>query len=269
MGSVYGIGDIHGQYQTLLQLLRQANLVDSAAGWCGGDATLWFLGDLCDRGPESIAVIDLVMTLQQEAPASGGCVAALMGNHEPLLLAAHRFGGDSVDGPGGAFLAAWLRNGGRPEDREHLTPAHLAWLTQLPAMALAGDRLLVHADALSYAAYGDTVASVNAALAAVLASDDRQAWGQLLDAFAERLAFTGEGGEARAVAFLRLYGGSRLIHGHTPIPFLTGEPPAGVTGPLLYAGGRCVDLDAGLYLGAPGFVYRLDAPEEAGTDGVD
>jgi len=29
----------------------------------------------------------------------------------------------------------------------------------------------------------------------------------------------------------------------------------------VYAGGLCVNVDSGMYLGGPGFVYRLPVPE--------
>jgi hypothetical protein len=45
-----------------------------------------------------------------------------------------------------------------------------------------------------------------------------------------------------------------LIHGHTPINKITGEP---ATEALVYAGGLCVNVDGGLYRGGEGFVYQL------------
>ena len=64
---VYIIGDIHGQYQQLLGLLRGAGLVDERLDWAGGAALLWFIGDFFDRGPCGVAAVDLVMRLQAQA----------------------------------------------------------------------------------------------------------------------------------------------------------------------------------------------------------
>ena len=44
------------------------------------------LGDLLDRGAESRKVMDLLMKLQSQAPASGGHVHVVIGNHELMNL---------------------------------------------------------------------------------------------------------------------------------------------------------------------------------------
>jgi len=176
---LYIVGDIHGQYQQLTGLLRDAGLVDDRLAWAGGAAHVWFMGDFFDRGPAGIAAVDLVMRLQSEAPAAGGQVESLLGNHEPLILSAQRFG-ERRTAWGGTFLWDWRRNGGSDEELEQLTPRHIAWLTSLPAMALVGDLLLVHADSTIYSSYGSSIDQVNAAFRALLASDDAAAWDRLV-----------------------------------------------------------------------------------------
>ena len=76
-----------------------------------------------------------------------------------------------------------------------------------------------------------------------------------------REAFLGPHGAARARAFLRQFGGTRIVHGHTPIPLLLSCAPERVREPYVYAHGLCVNVDGGMMLGAPGFVYRVDQPE--------
>jgi len=257
--SIYVIGDIHGQFKKLARLLREAGLVDDALAWAGGKAALWFLGDFFDRGPDGLAVVDLIMRLQAEAAAAGGQVGALLGNHEVLVLAAHRFGEHESTMLSGSFLSAWRRNGGRAKDLIRLTHRHITWITNLPAMALVHDRLLVHADATFYTNYGHSVAMVNWACKAVLQSAEVGTWERLLGDFCEREAFDGQrvDGAGWAAQFLRIFGGRQLIHGHTPIVYVTQTPPKRVTSPLIYAGGLCINLDGGMYLGGPGFVYQL------------
>jgi hypothetical protein len=80
------IGDVHGAYEPLVAILTAAGLIDGELAWAGGDATLLQLGDFTDRGPRVRAVMDLLMRLQAEAPAAGGRVVVLMGNHEALNL---------------------------------------------------------------------------------------------------------------------------------------------------------------------------------------
>jgi hypothetical protein len=204
--ALYIIGDIHGQYEKLIDLLRGADLVDADLAWAGGAARLWLMGDFFDRGPGAIAAVDLVMRLQAEAAAAGGQVASLIGNHEPLILAAQRFG-DLPTGWGGTFRDDWLRNGGDEAALAQLTPARIAWLEGLPAMALVDDLLLIHADSAIYSSYGDTIAAVNQSFRALLQSDDAAAWDRLLEQFSERLAFVDSDAHGAARAAQMLYNG--------------------------------------------------------------
>lgn len=256
-GPLYIIGDIHGQYDKLVGLLRESSLVDDNLRWIGGTARLWFMGDFFDRGPGAIDAIDLVMRLQAEAFATGGQVDSLLGNHEPLILAARRFGETRTE-HSGTFLWSWRRNGGNDGDLARLTPAHIEWLCNLPAMALVDDLLLIHADAAFYSSYGATIAQVNWAFRALLDTDDPAEWDQLLGQFGERHAFADDDGDgaARAAQMLADFGGRQIIHGHTPISYVLRCLPEEVIDPLVYAGGLCVNVDGGMYLDGPGFVYR-------------
>ena len=258
MSAVYVIGDVHGQLEKLRGLLRGVKLIDKTETWSGGDNTLWLMGDLVDHGPDGIGAVELVMRLQQQAARSGGRVQVLVGNHDVLLLAAHRFGARPIPGSEKTCVDYWRENGGQEADLERITPDHVRWLSDLPAMALEGDHLLAHADALLYTRYGQSIAQVNHALTGLLQSDDVVGWDRLLDEFGEHHAFVdGTTGADRARAFLDEFGGRQLVHGHTPITKLTGQPPEAVREPLLYAAGLCLDLDPGMYLGGPGFLYRL------------
>ena len=255
---MYVIGDIHGQIDKATAALREAGLIDGDAGWAGGAATLWFMGDYYDRGPDGIAAIDLVRRLQGEAAAAGGRVGELLGNHDVLMLAAPRFGDAPSGGPGGTFRASWQRNGGEASDLAGLDDDRLAWLRALPAIAREGDGLLAHADATFYQVYGRAISAVNRSIRRILHSDDAADWDLLLDYFSQRRAFQdAEGGPARVQRFLALYGGRRFVHGHTPIGKLNGLRPEAVTGPYTYAGGLAVDVDAGMYMGGRGFVAQL------------
>ncbi len=255
MRSTYVIGDIHGQYDKLVNLLLAAGLADEDLLWAGGRAELWFIGDFFDRGPNGIATIELLMMLQQQAGATGGRVGALLGNHELLVLAAHRFGQRQSGGVSGTFVGDWLRNGGVVQDLARLTAGHITWLASLPAMARTAGRLLLHADATFYRQYGQSVEEVNRAFARLLRSADAAAWDHLLGEFSERESFFVDADEAES--FLKTFGGRQIIHGHTPISHYSQKHPEEVTTPLVYANGLCVNVDGGMYAGGPGFVYRL------------
>jgi hypothetical protein len=262
MPDTWIIGDVHGEYVSLCRILLDAGLLDTDLHWAGQDAHLWCTGDFVDRGPDGIAVLDLVIRLQQEAAASGGQLNAVLGNHDLLLVAAKRFGERPSSGPGGSFIEEWRINGGMSSDLTGLTTAHEAWLTGLPAMALVRDRLLVHADASLYLRYGDSLERVNASVAHLIATADERAWDRLLGHFAGRLAFhhPQPEGTARARQLLETCGGRQIVHGHTPIALMVQRPPEDIATPYVYAGGLCVNVDGGLYLGGAGFAWRI--PDE-------
>jgi len=71
----YVIGDIHGCINTLKKMIQDALHITKAD-------EIFLLGDYIDRGPDSKAVIDYIMLMQE----SGYSVHCLMGNHEKLLL---------------------------------------------------------------------------------------------------------------------------------------------------------------------------------------
>ncbi len=254
---LFVMGDVHGQLKKLVKLLQDAQLIDAAHHWKGGSATLWFMGDFVDRGPDGIAVLDLVIRLQGEAAASGGCVASLLGNHEMLLLAAYRFGRRST-GLGNNFLTRWKRNGGNRKELAGLTHEHLDWMAHLPAMALVDDYLLMHADAPLYIKAGRSVDEVNAAFNKLLSRSDALAWEEMLEDFAQRGAFLHTlNGEEFARRFLNIFGGRQLVHGHTPISAVLRCPPGKVKSAWIYASEQCINTDGGMFLGGPGFVHQL------------
>lgn len=259
------MGDIHGHYEDMTRILRTAGLIDGDCRWTGADATLCFLGDYVDRGPDGIGVIDLVMRLQHEAPAAGGQVIGLLGNHEVMLLGAYRFGSRASHGQAGNFFEDWIQMGGVIHDLDRLTADHVDWLLNLPAMARVDQYLLIHADSRLYIRYGDQVETVNRVIGRILASDETLRYERLMDEFTERMVFTNRSlfgislrnGENAAVQFLATFGGERIVHGHTPITYVTDEPPDDITEPLVYANGLCINVDHGLYRGGRGFITRL------------
>jgi serine/threonine protein phosphatase 1 len=138
-GMTYAVGDIHGCLAKLNQLVESC--VDHASG---RRATLVFLGDYIDRGPDSAGVIRTISQLQRQ-PQSRALfeVVALKGNHEAVAL-------DVVDGI--ARPEFWLDEGGAETlqsygvaDARDLPPEHIAWLRALPLRREDGLRLFVHA----------------------------------------------------------------------------------------------------------------------------
>jgi hypothetical protein len=214
----------------------------------GGDDQLWVLGDLMDRGPDGIGVLERVRSLQQDAPDQ---VHVLMGNHEILAVGRKRF-------PRSRFAESWRVNGGRRRDQAALTDEHVAWLTTLPLMARVGDFLLVHSDTTGYLAWGESVDDVNQAVGTALAdADDLDAHWDVWARLTGRYDYAGRDGADIARGMLSTYGGELIVHGHSIIGSLLDRPSREVTKPLLYADGLVLDIDGGRYDGGPLLVVEL------------
>ena len=100
---VYAIGDLQGCDEAFVALLDEIN-------FCANDR-LWLLGDLINRGPDSLAVLRRVKGMARQC-------RIVLGNHDLHFLAAY-YGGrkpfpgdtftDILNAPDVAVLADWLR----------------------------------------------------------------------------------------------------------------------------------------------------------------
>ncbi|WP_020119540.1 metallophosphoesterase [Streptomyces canus] len=267
-GPLYVVGDVHGYLDELMAALHEKGLVDDAGNWSAGTARLWFLGDFTDRGPDGIGVIDLVMRLSAEAAAAGGYCKALMGNHELLLLGAKRFGDTPVNSGAGTatFQAAWLLNGGQKTDMDRLQDHHLQWMARLDAVEEVDGHLLVHSDTTAYLDYGDSIEAVNDTVRETLTRNDADEVWDLFRKLTKRFSFRDEGGADHVRSLLDTYGGTRIVHGHSPIPYLLGEVGSEddkeesgpvVEGPHVYADGLAIAMDGGVTMAGKLLVQQL------------
>lgn len=85
-GRVVAVGDVHGSLDGLRSVLRAAGLIDASDHWTGGTATFVQTGDVTDRGADVRGALDLLRALEREAPAQGGRVLPVLGNHEAMNL---------------------------------------------------------------------------------------------------------------------------------------------------------------------------------------
>lgn len=151
------IGDVHGRLDLLTALLDRLEQDPDLPA----DHDLVLVGDLIDRGPDSLGVIDLVRARESARPDR---VTALRGNHEAMMLDFLR---------GAENSANWLRHGGAetldslglslldlamlPEKesraalqtvqdtaRDALGVDRLKWLEQRPYVFTSGDVIAVH-----------------------------------------------------------------------------------------------------------------------------
>ena len=83
---VVAVADVHGAYQEFLGILQRMNLIDANHKWAGGSTIFVQVGDVPDRGPETRKALELLMELEREAPAQGGKVIPLLGNHEVMQM---------------------------------------------------------------------------------------------------------------------------------------------------------------------------------------
>jgi hypothetical protein len=122
--SLYVIGDVHGRYVQLIDLLQNSNIIDDDLNWTAGMAHIIFLGDLFDRGQDVTKVLWFIYSLEEKAEASGGKVHLVLGNHEIMTMTkdlryvnakelsiAKAFGKtyDELFHPTTSLLGAWLR----------------------------------------------------------------------------------------------------------------------------------------------------------------
>src|SRR3990170_6802605 len=83
---IVAVGDVHGAYDQLVDILRTAGLLDARMRWSGRRTHLVQLGDVVDRGPDSRKVLDLLRRIEGDARRAGGAVHVLLGNHEVMRM---------------------------------------------------------------------------------------------------------------------------------------------------------------------------------------
>lgn len=121
--AIYAIGDVQGSFEALRALL-------GTFGFDRARDRLWFVGDLVNRGPASLATLRFVRDL-------GDSALTVLGNHDLHLLAlAQGFVKGREDDTLGDVLAA--------PDRDDL----LDWLRHRPMIHVDADHALVHAGLL-------------------------------------------------------------------------------------------------------------------------
>lgn len=131
MARIFVMSDVHGQQTAFFEVLRQAQFNETDV--------LYILGDLIDRGPDGIALLQYV----QQQPN----IHLLMGNHEELMCR-------SLQDEWGVF-ECWIGNGGTPtyetylklpKDEQQSIRTYLEELPLYQELTINGEHyLLVHA----------------------------------------------------------------------------------------------------------------------------
>ena len=121
--AIYAVGDVQGCYAELQQLLEQVRF-DPAQD------KLWLVGDLVNRGPDSLKVLRLVKSLDSSA-------ITVLGNHDLHLLAV-------AEGVAELHRTDTLDEILNAPDRDEL----LLWLRNQRLLHVEGNYVLVHAGLL-------------------------------------------------------------------------------------------------------------------------
>jgi len=83
---IIAVGDLHGDFQAWTQIATASGILGPDGHWAGGATTLVQLGDITDRGPDSLKIVRSLQQLQAEAPQANGRVIVVLGNHEAMNL---------------------------------------------------------------------------------------------------------------------------------------------------------------------------------------
>jgi bis(5'-nucleosyl)-tetraphosphatase (symmetrical) len=164
--ATYAIGDVQGCFDALQRLLARV-------GFAPGRDRLWLVGDLVNRGPQSLEVLRFVRGLGDRA-------ITVLGNHDLHLITQHEgferrraddTFADVLRAPDGPALIGWLRHrplfhaeGGHAMVHAGLLPQ---WsVAKAAALATEVERALRGADYRSFLAnlYGSKPASWDDAL---------------------------------------------------------------------------------------------------------
>jgi serine/threonine protein phosphatase 1 len=130
------VGDIHGCFTALETLAAFVPFTD--------DDLVITLGDYVNRGPDSRDVIEWLIDRERR-----GCLVALRGNHEVMMLAARESGDDLerfLDYGGDATLASYARRGekGRLKD---VPESHWDFIERTRGLFESEHRFYVHGNA--------------------------------------------------------------------------------------------------------------------------
>jgi hypothetical protein len=258
---VYALSDVHGGYDRLVTLLLRNGLLSRVptsptdAHWGAAGASLVVAGDLIDKGPASLGVIDLLMALEADAKAMGGHVVVTLGNHEAEFLVAptnaKASSADGIDPELAAIgeLPTTLASGG---------DARGAWLRRLPFGARVGSWFFAHAGDTGGRAFDVLASALRAAVMAHPSYDDPEIVGtsSLLES---RAWYTSPATAPQAATAL---GVKHIVFGHDPSALGARGKIARGPGDVL------VRIDCGMSPGVDDSTGKLLRITQSGTNDV-
>lgn len=142
MDRIIAIGDIHGCFYTLLNLINKLNYNEKTD-------TLIFLGDYIDRGKNSFEVVSYLINLQKEV-GKDKCIC-LMGNHEYMALKSIEdkeiYECSEIEPYN---VRMWYSNGGQKTRKSYYrnnsnVKIHKNWFSKLPLFYTNDNYIFCHA----------------------------------------------------------------------------------------------------------------------------
>lgn len=86
VSNVAVISDIHGQYDLMVELLKNHGVINDNLDWVFGKGHLVINGDIMDRGDKVTEILWLAYKLEHQAKKAGGRLHFLVGNHELMVI---------------------------------------------------------------------------------------------------------------------------------------------------------------------------------------
>jgi hypothetical protein len=220
------ISDIHGEFNTYIDLLKSTGIIDDDNNWKFGKGHLLVTGDVFDRGDKVTEVLWHLFGLEKQAEDAGGEVHLLLGNHELMILE------NNI-----TYISNKYRKvqelSGISYSRLYSTSSVLGnWLRSKPVMVTINDILFVHA--------GISSEMINRKMSSKKVNHlfEDELMGRPLDSVSlfndlpflitesgpvwYRGYFSGEPfSESKLDSILDFYRIKHIVVGHTPIPRIT------------------------------------------------
>jgi len=292
---IVAVGDLHGDFIAWRAIAAAAQLIDARGKWTGGNTIFVQTGDVADRGPDTLGILNDLMRLQREAKRSGGQVIALVGNHEAMNMtddlryvsavdyAAYADSGsaqlrDRVYEANKVAIAVAYRQSNPSMSDSAVRDAWLAatplgsleraadwhangrigrWVLQNPAVAVVDGNLFVHGG-LSLRYQGATVDAINRGVAQALAAHDTTPTAIINDQDGP-LWYRGYV-QPEAVAPATDEQIDRLLQSFGATRMIIGHTPV-LSGIAILHEGRVVDIDTGItayYNGKLGYLEIVE-----------
>lgn len=131
---IWAIGDAHGDFVRLTDLMKGAGLIGADLKWTGGNALLVVTGDMIDKGPRGVEVVRFLRGLRAQ-----GHAIVTAGNHEAEFLA------DPHAPKGGEFASQLEQAGIKPDEVGQCRSDIGEFLCSLPFAARVNEWYFSHA----------------------------------------------------------------------------------------------------------------------------